>query len=102
MKHPLLNPESNKHYNSSDKTCIEEMEEIFTVDEMISYCKVNIFKYEFRKDIKGQKESDLKKIETYKNYLKFLEIFKEDLPMPPSFPCTKVYWMLNLKMEYTL
>ena len=70
--HPLINPESS-HYQSGGKVAIEEMEKILTVFEMIGYCKGNIFKYEFRKELKGALEADEKKIETYKNYQRELE-----------------------------
>ena len=70
--HPLINPESS-HYQSGGKVAIEEMEKKLTVIKMIGYCEGNIFKYEFRKELKGTLEADKKKIETFKNYLKELE-----------------------------
>ena len=72
MRHPLINPRQ-KHYSQDGKSAIKELEQLLTVDQMIGFCKASIFKYEFRKDLKGQKDSDLVKIETYKNYLKVLE-----------------------------
>ena len=72
MKHPLINPNS-KHYDAGGKTAIEELEEMLTIREMIGFCKGNIFKYEYRAEHKGQKESDFKKIQTYKDYLDLLE-----------------------------
>ena len=70
--HPLINSESS-HYQSGGKVAIEEMEKKLTVIKMIGYCEGNIFKYEFRKELKGTLEADKKKIETFKNYLKELE-----------------------------
>jgi hypothetical protein len=71
MKHPLIN-ENSTHYNVGEKSAIELMEEKFTPDEMMAWAKINIFKYEYRMEHKGQKDSDLKKIETYERYLAFL------------------------------
>ena len=77
MQHPLMNPES-KHYDSSNREpAVIEMEKQLTVCEMIGACKFNIHKYTYRKGLKGQKESDLKKIDTYKAYLEYLEDLKD-------------------------
>lgn len=70
--HPLINKDS-VHYEAEGKPAIELLEEQLTVVEMIGFCRGNIFKYKYRADHKGQKESDMKKIETYENYLKLLE-----------------------------
>ena len=70
--HPLINKDS-PHYDTGKKSAIEELEKRLTVTEMIGFCKGNIFKYRYRLEHKGNKESDLKKIETYENYLKLLE-----------------------------
>ena len=72
MRHPLLN-KSSTHYSQDGKSAIKELEKLLSVDQMIGFCRASIFKYEFRKDLKGQKDSDLVKIETYKNYLTVLE-----------------------------
>ena len=71
--HPLLNKASSGHYEKDKRVAIQEMEKILTVSEMIGYCKGNVFKYEFRKELKGALEADEKKIETYRNYLRELE-----------------------------
>jgi hypothetical protein len=70
--HPLINKES-AHYDTEKTSAIEEMEKLLTVTEMIGFCKGNIFKYQYRAEHKGQRESDIKKIETYENYLNLLE-----------------------------
>ena len=69
--HPLINKES-AHYDTGKTSAIEELEKVLTVTEMIGFCKANIFKYQYRLDDKGQKESDIKKIRTYEEYLKLL------------------------------
>jgi hypothetical protein len=69
--HPLINPNST-HYDIGPITAIEELEQQLTVTEMIGFCKANIFKYEYRKEHKGQAEEDDVKINTYEKYLKVL------------------------------
>ena len=71
MTHPLINPES-KHYEKDGKQSIQHIEGELTVDEMIGACTFNIMKYTLRLNTKGQKEADLKKIETYQNYKELL------------------------------
>ena len=70
--HPLINKEAS-HYDTGKTSAIEELEKVLTVTEMIGFCKANIFKYQYRLDEKGQKQSDLAKIKTYENYLALLE-----------------------------
>lgn len=67
MTHPLINPES-KHYKQDGKQSIQDIEDELSVDEMIGACTFNIMKYTLRLDTKGQKEADLKKIQTYQDY----------------------------------
>jgi aminopeptidase C len=69
--HPLINKES-PHYDTEKTSAIEELEKVLTVTEMIGFCKGNIFKCQYRAEHKGQRESDIKKIETYENYLSLL------------------------------
>ena len=72
--HPLINPNS-MHYenNAGQPNAISLLEDKLTVPEMRGFAKGNIFKYELRKDKKGQLESDLIKIYTYKMYLLVLD-----------------------------
>ena len=72
MKHPLLN-ESSTHYSSNGKSAIQELEKVQSVASVMGWVDCNLFKYEFRKDLKGQKDSDLKKIATYKAYREVLK-----------------------------
>jgi hypothetical protein len=69
--HPLINKDS-AHYDTGNTSAIEELEKELTVTEMIGFCKANIFKYKYRLENKGQKESDLQKIKTYEDYLLLL------------------------------
>ena len=67
MKHPLINKNS-KHYDTKEKPAIQLLEEMLSVSAMMGWVEGNIFKYEYRKDHKGQKESDEEKIATFKAY----------------------------------
>lgn len=92
--HPLINPQSS-HYDTEDKTAIELLEEQTTVTEMIGFCKANIFKYEYRKAHKGQKEDDEVKIATYENYLQVL------CNIPSHFKNNTVkFAFVQLQVEY--
>ncbi|MDT8338560.1 MAG: DUF3310 domain-containing protein [Sulfurimonas sp.] len=48
------------------------MEREKTVVQVAGWCDCNIFKYDFRKENKGEYEEDIVKVQTYKNYLKVL------------------------------
>ncbi len=69
--HPLINKASS-HYDTGKTSAIEELEKELTVTEMIGFCKANIYKYKYRLEHKGQKESDQQKIKTYEDYLTVL------------------------------
>jgi hypothetical protein len=77
IKHPLLNADS-KHYDTKEKSAIQELEEELTIYAAIGFCEGNIIKYEYRKKAKGQEESDKKKIKTYSDYVIFLYKQKHD------------------------
>ena len=70
--HPLLNPNS-KHYDDDEgMSFIEEFEEDHTVRQVLSWAIINVEKYMYRQNKKGQKASDLEKIETYSKYMNVL------------------------------
>ena len=63
----MSNIEHPKHYNKEGrKECIEEMLELFGIEEVKSFCKLNVYKYKYRHDLKNGQE-DLKKAEWYQN-----------------------------------
>lgn len=69
MKENVNHP---SHYNiSGRKECIVEMLELFGVEETKSFCKLNMYKYLYRHELKNGQE-DLQKAEWYKN--KFIEL----------------------------
>lgn len=65
--HPLINKDI-KHYDSGTKSAIEQLEEEYTVDELITFSKINIFKYGYRSGA-----MDTKKVNTYTTYLTLLK-----------------------------
>ena len=66
--HPLINPDSSHYEDEEGKVAIEEMEKETSICKMIGFCDCSIFKYEWRKDKKGQMRSDIMKIKTYEAY----------------------------------
>jgi len=76
--HPLINPES-KHYESDGRNRIFDIEKKLSVTEMIGAARFNIEKYDFRKDKKGQRNSDIAKLTTYINYLACLSRIEDML-----------------------
>ena len=78
------------HYNASGrKECIEEMEEMYGIDAVREFCKLNAYKYNYRAELKGNKELDLQKAEWYKNKVK--ELNSRD----PVFKIANSYGKIN-------
>jgi len=76
--HPLLNPDSN-HYNMFDgKESIEILEAIMTTKELMAWCRGNIYKYRLRLAHKDDVSKEVKKIQTYEAYYKYLEAKSEN------------------------
>ena len=72
-KHPLLNPQSS-HYTMFDGLeAISILEKLMSISELMAWCRGNIYKYRLRAGNKGDGASDLKKIETYEAYYKYLK-----------------------------
>lgn len=69
--HPLLDEDKdglkNKHYKlSSGRQAIQDVEDEFTVSDMIAVCRFNVAKYGKRS--KNQDQSDLNKLIAYGRY----------------------------------
>jgi hypothetical protein len=71
--HPLLNPNSSHYAMFDGLEAITILEQIMTVTELLAWCRGNIYKYRLRIGNKGNGASDLKKIETYEAYYKYLK-----------------------------
>ena len=66
------------HYNiPGRKECIEEMIDRFGVEAVISFCRLNVYKYRYRVELKNGVE-DLKKAEWYESKASELEGLKSD------------------------
>ena len=94
MIHPLINPDST-YYEDDGRIAIKELEKTALLSEQLGWCKGNIFKYEFRKNKKGQK---IIKIETFKNYLQLLSYCFCELRR--DILCKEAYEKMNIKLEY--
>jgi hypothetical protein len=93
MLHPLIDPQS-PHYEAREKSAIELMEEEFTIAELIAWCKGNIFKYKYRNGHKFG-TNDNAKIKHYKEYKKFLEMFKNK-----NMVAKKAYKENDIQIKY--
>lgn len=66
------------HYNiPGRKECIEEMIDRFGVEAVISFCRLNVYKYRYRAELKNGIE-DLKKADWYDTRARELERLKSD------------------------
>lgn len=61
----MSNVDHPKHYNiEGRKECIEEMIDIFGVQDVMVFCKLNAYKYRYRHELKNGRE-DLEKAKWY-------------------------------------
>ncbi len=97
--HPLLNPES-PHYDREGVSAIEVLETKFTLLEALAWCKGNIFAYEWRKDSKGEKKSDEKKIATFRAYEQLLEEVRAQGVITGFYVVSQAYKMVGLEVQY--
>jgi len=88
--HKLLTRGSNKQYLVDGRSAIEEMEKEFTVDDMISFCLVNIFKYKFRE--KGVNAEDDYKVSKYRDYLEELYALQSNLLVSDAWNLLGIEW----------
>lgn len=67
VKHPA-------HYNrDGGMECIDEMILVFGIQETMSFCKLNAWKYRYRAGLKGSAEEDIAKSDWYLNKYKELK-----------------------------
>ena len=70
--HPLINPES-KHYKMFDgRESIELMERLMTTEELMAWCKGNVYKYRLRIGNKDESQKEVTKIRGYEAYYRYL------------------------------
>lgn len=66
------------HYDVGRFECIDVMEDVYGVEEVMSFCLCNAFKYLYRCEHKDNKKEDLMKARWYiDRYLKLSEKVKE-------------------------
>lgn len=62
------------HYRKpGHRECIDEMLDLYGREKVMAFCELNSFKYEYRADLKGKRDEDLKKAAWYKHKLQELE-----------------------------
>jgi len=59
---------SPSHYKCHKHECIDEMVEVFGIDAVMTFCKLNVWKYRYRSGAKNGKE-DLDKADEYMDIL---------------------------------
>ena len=69
---PLINKDSPHYQMVGGAEAIELMEKLFTNEELLSWAKLNSFKYRFRVGKKDSDTSDIKKMKTYEEYYEYL------------------------------
>ena len=73
INHPLVNPESS-HYNTVDgREAIDDLESIFSTEELKSWALITSYKYRLRIGDKDDVEKEVRKIKTYEAYYKYLD-----------------------------
>ena len=72
MKHPLIDNKST-HYDHDGEPLIFKIERVLSVAAMAGAIEFKLMKYKHRLDHKGQRESDLRKIEHYTAYFDIIK-----------------------------
>ena len=62
-----------EHYKQHKFETIDEMVIVFGIDAVITYCKINVWKYRARAQYKGKPEEDNAKADWYLNKAKELQ-----------------------------
>ena len=77
-KHPFLNPDNQHYAMIGGVEAIEEMEKMFTREELMAWAKLTAMKYRLRIGNKDEPEKEVKKIKEYEAYYKYLETKSAD------------------------
>ena len=73
MKHPLIN-ENSRHYQMPDGSdSIEQMELLFTREQLMSWALITSYKYRLRIGKKDDAAKEVEKINIYEKYYKYLD-----------------------------
>jgi len=71
--HPLLNPDSRHYEMIGGQEAIQEMEKLFTVEELMAWAKITAMKYRLRIGKKDDPLKEIAKIKSFEAYYSFLE-----------------------------
>jgi len=73
MKHPLINENSRHHQMPDGSDSIEQMELLFTREQLMSWALITSYKYRFRIGKKDDAAKEVEKINIYEKYYRYLE-----------------------------
>lgn len=71
--HPLINPESTHYQMIGGVEAIEEMEKMYSIEELMSWAKLSAMKYRLRIGNKDDPTKEIIKIKGFEAYYKYLE-----------------------------
>ncbi len=97
--HKLIDPQS-PHYDKGEKNGIEILEDEMTISEIRGFCYGNKRKYEIRLEHKGQRESDLKKIKHYENYLDVLTNLQFEIGITDCMIVSRAFKLAEMEWDY--
>ena len=78
MDHPLKNKDCLYYELYTGMESIDVLEKVFTQQEMTAWAKISLMAYQLRLGKKSGTKVDveIKKMETFKNYIEYLEAMK--------------------------
>ena len=103
--HPLLTEDENginqnQHYNEDETPGIIMLENKYTVEEMIAFCRINVDKYIIRTPYKNQSDSDKHKINKYNEYKQvLLELLSKSQTLK-TISVSEAFKLLEMKWRY--
>lgn len=101
QQHPLINNMDSKHYQSSEEPAIVRFERKYSVQKLMAWAEITMEKYaDPARAVKGQKEADIRKYETYKAYYNMLLglVFKDNSILEIS--AEKAYKKMGIEWSY--
>ena len=73
LPHPLLNPESKHYHMVDDVEAITRMEQMYSVEDLMAWAKINAMKYRLRIGNKDASEKEVTKLLGYEAYYTYLK-----------------------------
>ena len=104
--HPLISKNEdgtnkNAHYDKQKQPTIQRIEDNFTIDEVIAWCKINVFKYTDRAPYKNQSTEDQHKIDKYNQYKEMLQSLLARSQTLKQVGVSEAYKLLDMKWRYS-